>query len=82
MGYWDAHYLRKNFEISSVAGGPPSRKRIRDKSFIRERRRRKEGIRKHGEEELVGRVVDGGIKYKKIKEEKREMEREGREREK
>ena len=52
--------------VPDVAEGPPSRKRIRDKSFIREgRRREKEGIRSLGEEEVVGRVVEGGIKYKR-----------------
>ena len=67
-------------EAPDVAGGPPSRKRIRDKSFIREkRRRRKEGIRSLGEEEVVGRVVEGGIKYK---ENKRREDRERRVKEK
>ena len=38
--------------------------------------RRKEGIRKRGEEELVGRVVDGGIKYNRNKrDEERDRER-------
>ena len=46
-----------------VAGVHHDKKKVEWTTFIKERRRRiNEGRRKRGEEELVGRVVDGGIK--------------------
>ena len=63
-------------EAPDVAGGPPSRKRTSQDKFIWERRQKeKEGIRSLGEEEVVGRVVEGGKNIKKIKEEKREKKK-------
>ena len=48
-------------EAPDVAGVHHDKKKIRGITFIREgRRRRNEGRRKPGEEELVGRVVDRG----------------------
>ena len=60
-------------EAPDVAGGPPSRKRIREDKFIREgREKEKEGIRSLGEEEVGGREAEGG---KMIKKNKRRRER-------
>ena len=57
--------------VPDVAGVHHDKKKIECDTFIEERRRREnEGRRKRGEEELVGRVVDGGKNIKKNKEEK------------
>ena len=42
-----------------VAGVHQDKKEIEWEAFIEKRRRENEGRRKRGEEELVGRVVDG-----------------------
>ena len=65
-----------------VAGVHHDKKKISGITFIRGERRRNEGRRKRGEEELVGRVVDRGENIIKIKEMKRERDKERREEEK
>ena len=68
------------FPVGGVAGGPPGREKIIGDCFNKKRRRRiNEGRRKRGEEELVGRVVDGGIKIKRNKRGEGEIERGKRE---
>ena len=41
-------------EAPDVAGGPPSRKKIKENTFIRGERRRRKGDEGSGEVELVG----------------------------
>ena len=68
--------------MCSVAWGPPNKKKIRYGEFIKKRERRKiRGGNGLCKEEVVGRVVDGGIKYKETKEEKREREKRGKNKE-
>ena len=69
--------------VSRVAGGPPDKKKIRYREFIKKRERKKiRGGKGLCEEEVVGRVVEGGGKIIKTIKKRRRRDRERREKEK